>query len=232
MAESCGQINAITLAVVRRALRECRAHDHGASLFHISARDLVVDDVMNGIADSVDKSGVPSDAIVFELTETAYVSVEGAMSAMARMKERGFRFALDDFGSGQSSLSRVHRLPIDVIKVDGAFIEQVGTDRRCRAAVRTVIELAAQLDVDCVIEGLETAEQVLHIQRLGGRLMQGYFFQRPGTAEQALNFNFDSLSRPVAGANQRQFDHWGEVTQAARRTAPRPRSALQRPPKP
>lgn len=208
MAESCGQINAVTLAVVRRALRECRTHETGASLFvNVSARDLVVDDVMNGISDCVEQSGVPAGAIVFELTETAYINVEGAMSSMARMRARGFRFALDDFGSGQSSLSRVHRLPIDVIKVDGAFIEQVGSDRRCRAAVRTVIELASQLDVDCVIEGLETAEQVLHIQRLGGRLMQGYFFQRPGTAEQALNFSFGSLSRPGDWADPRQFDH-------------------------
>lgn len=202
MAESCGQINAVTLAVVRRALRECRAHEHGASLFlNISARDLIVEDVMSQIAGYVDQSGVPASTVVFELTETAYVSHEGAMSAMARMKARGFRFALDDFGSGQSSLNRVHRLPIDVIKVDGAFIEQVGSDRRCRAAVRTVIELAAQLQVDCVIEGIETAEQALHIQRLGGRLMQGYHFQRPGTAREALNSSFRTLARTETPAD-------------------------------
>ena len=198
MAESCGQINAVTLAVVNRALRECRAHERGASLFlNISAKDLIVEDVMSRIADEVDQSGVPANAVVFELTETAYVSLEGAMSAMTKMKARGFRFALDDFGSGQSSLSRVHRLPVDVIKVDGAFIEHVRSDRRCRAAVRTVIELAAQLEVDCVVEGVETADQALHIQRLGGRLMQGYYFQRPSTAEEALNFTFRGLAQPA-----------------------------------
>ncbi len=123
---------------------------------------------------------------------------------MARMKARGFRFALDDFGSGQSSLSRVHRLPVDVIKIDGGFIEHVRSDWRCRAAVQTVIGLAAQLDVDCVVEGLETAEQVLHIQRLGGRLMQGYFFQRPGSAEEALTFNFRALAQPWVPAAREQ----------------------------
>lgn len=204
IAESCGQINAVTLAVVNRALRECQAHERGASLFlNISARDLIVEDVMNRIADYVDQSGVPASAVVFELTETAYVSLEGALSAMAKMKARGFRFALDDFGSGLSSLSRVHRLPIDVIKVDGGFIEHVGSDRRCRAAVRTVIELAAQLEIACIVEGLETAEQALHIQRLGGRLMQGYFFQRPSSAEEALNFDFEALAEHWAGDLQR-----------------------------
>lgn len=198
MAESCGQINAVTLAVVSRALRECRAHERGASLFlNISGRDLINADIMSQIARCVAESGVPNSALVFELTETAYVSLEGAMSAMDRIKAQGFRFALDDFGSGQSSLSRVHRLPVDVIKVDGGFIEHVRSDWRCRAAVRTVVGLAAQLAVDCVVEGLETAEQVLHIQRLGGRLMQGYFFQRPGTADDALNFNFTALAEPL-----------------------------------
>lgn len=208
IAESCGHINAVTLAVISRALRECRAHERDASLFlNISGRDLVNEEVMSRIANCVAENGVPTSAIVFELTETAYVSLEGAVCAMAKMKAQGFRFALDDFGSGQSSLSRIHRLPVDVIKIDGEFIEQVRTDWRCRAAVRTMVSLAAQLDVECVIEGLEASEQVLHIQRLGGRLMQGYFFQRPGTAQAALDFNFGGVTQAVLSPDFEQRTH-------------------------
>ncbi|QDP20418.1 putative bifunctional diguanylate cyclase/phosphodiesterase [Sphingomonas xanthus] len=186
-AESCGQMHEVTRAIVAKAVKECPAWESGGSLFlNISGRDLMVEESMDFLATTIVEAGCMPEHIVFEITETALINVEAAVSSMRRLGERGFRFALDDFGSGQSSLSRVHRLPIDVLKIDGAFIENIVDDPRCRAAVGTVLELARQMQVDCVVEGIESGEQSVHAARLGARLMQGYYFARPSSALDAL----------------------------------------------
>ena len=91
----------------------------------------------------------------------------------------GLKVALDDFGSGQSSLSYVHQLSLDKIKIDRGFIRNIATQGNARNIVKTVIDLCRNLKFDCVVEGVETAEQVEIINRLGCSTMQGYFFAKP-----------------------------------------------------
>ncbi|RIX27046.1 EAL domain-containing protein [Sphingomonas edaphi] len=194
MAENCGHINAVTHAIVERAVKECRVWESGASLFiNISGRDLIIPDALDQLAIAATSTGAPPDHIVFEVTETALVNIESGIAGMNRLKAAGFRFALDDFGSGQSSLSRVHRLPIDVIKIDGAFIEHIAQDVRCRAAIGTVLELSRQMKVDCVVEGIETFDQSLHASHLGAKLMQGYYFAKPTSAGKIMEL----LDKPL-----------------------------------
>jgi EAL domain-containing protein (putative c-di-GMP-specific phosphodiesterase class I) len=84
-----------------------------------------------------------------------------------------------------------------VLKIDGGFVENIVDDPRCRAAIGTVLELARQMRVDCVIEGIESAQQALHASRLGGRLMQGFLFGRPSSAERAMQlFQAELMSSP------------------------------------
>lgn len=194
MAENCGHINAVTHAIVERAVKECRVWESGASLFiNISGRDLIMPDALDQLAIAATSTGAPPDHIVFEVTETALVNIESGIAGMNRLKDAGFRFALDDFGAGQSSLSRVHRLPIDVIKIDGAFVEHIAQDVRCRAAIGTVLELSRQMKVDCVVEGIETLDQSLHASHLGAKLMQGYYFAKPTSACKIMEL----LDKPV-----------------------------------
>lgn len=194
MAETCGHINAVTHAIVERAVKECRVWESGASLFiNISGRDLIIPDALDQLAIAATSTGAPPDHIVFEVTETALVNIESAIAGMNRLKAAGFRFALDDFGAGQSSLSRVHRLPIDVIKIDGGFIEHIAQDVRCRAAIGTVLELSRQMKVDCVVEGIETLDQSLHASHLGAKLMQGYYFAKPTSASKIMEL----LDKPM-----------------------------------
>ncbi|KRR00404.1 hypothetical protein CQ12_29375 [Bradyrhizobium jicamae] len=91
----------------------------------------------------------------------------------------GLKVALDDFGSGQSSLSYVHQLSLDKIKIDRGFVRNIAMQENARNIVKTVIDLCRNLKFDCVVEGVETAEQVEIISRLGCSTMQGYFFAKP-----------------------------------------------------
>ena len=91
----------------------------------------------------------------------------------------GLKVALDDFGSGQSSLSYVHQLSLDKIKIDRAFVRNIATQENARNIVKTVIDLCRNLKFDCVVEGVETAEQADIIGELGCSTMQGYFFAKP-----------------------------------------------------
>ncbi len=199
LAESSGQMTHITRTIAAKAARECPVWEHGGSLFiNISGHDLMRPGSLEVLADIVTAAGAPPENITFEVTETAIVNLDCAVHILGQFREKGFRFALDDFGAGLSSLSRVHRLPINVLKIDGGFVESIVDDPKCRAAIGTVLELARQMQIDCVIEGIETSQQALHASRLGGRLMQGYLFGRPDTAENAMSlFENEILSTPA-----------------------------------
>jgi predicted signal transduction protein with EAL and GGDEF domain len=86
---------------------------------------------------------------------------------------------LDDFGSGYSSLGYVHRLPLDVIKIDQVFVTDIETNASSRSIVKTIASLCTNLALDCVVEGVETQGQVNALHDLGCTVMQGYFFAKP-----------------------------------------------------
>jgi len=104
---------------------------------------------------------------------------EQVQESLRTLRSMGLRVALDDFGAGQSSLSYVHQLSLDKIKIDRGFIRNIATQENARNIVKTVIDLCRNLKFDCVVEGVETAEQVDIIGRLGCSTMQGYFFGKP-----------------------------------------------------
>ena len=104
------------------------------------------------------------------------------------MRQHGARVALDDFGIGYSSLRYVHELEFDALKVDRSFITPLANNERSRRIVKTVVDMCANLDIDCVLEGIETESQRDAVMALGGRLMQGYFFARPDREPRLVRF--------------------------------------------
>ncbi len=102
-----------------------------------------------------------------------------ALDHLTRLREIGVRIALDDFGTGHSSLGHVHRLPLDKIKIDRSFVAEIDTDRTCLSIVRTIVELCRNLDLGCVVEGIETERQRTILAGIGCTRMQGYLFGRP-----------------------------------------------------
>jgi diguanylate cyclase (GGDEF)-like protein len=207
IAERTGIITVISQSLLRKALdfiRQCP--DAIRISFNLSSLDLTSDGALDSIVDIVNNSGVAPERIEFEITETAIINdFERASAALATLKAIGAQIALDDFGTGFSSLSRVHRLPLDKIKVDRAFIAQLETEPQCQKIVKSIADLCANLHLECVIEGVENITQVEMLQKVGCRLMQGYYFGRPVDAAVALalvqrpdHAGGDNLPEPVA----------------------------------
>ncbi|WP_423140634.1 putative bifunctional diguanylate cyclase/phosphodiesterase [Parablastomonas sp. CN1-191] len=188
VAEATGRIAELTEVVMARALTECPAWKHGVRMaINLSARDLLRENAPAWLAGIARKCHTPADHIVLEVTETALLSdYDRARAHVAALREHGFQVALDDFGTGQSSLSHVHRLPLDYIKIDQTFAHELAGDHTARAIVATMAALARQIGLHCAIEGIETEEQRATAAALGLRLMQGYLFGHPESARTAL----------------------------------------------
>lgn len=115
----------------------------------------------------------------FEITETYFQRISGAViEVLQTLRARGVRIAMDDFGSGQSSLSRLHTLPFDVIKLDKQFAQQMDHPM-VHAIVKAAIALAHEFGIELIAEGVETKEQCQALERLQCRWVQGFYFSQP-----------------------------------------------------
>ncbi|MCK5543910.1 MAG: EAL domain-containing protein [Desulfobulbaceae bacterium] len=126
------------------------------------------------------KTGLPPDQLEIELTENALMEdPERAIMSLDRIRRLGVRIAIDDFGSGYSSLHYLKQLPIDAIKIDISFIRDIGKNKNNEAIIKTIISLARNLGLRVVAEGVETAGQAAFLRPNHCNLMQGYYFSRP-----------------------------------------------------
>lgn len=125
------------------------------------------------------RSNLPRARISLELTEDEMVSIERVTAGIAELRAAGFRVVIDDFGTGYSSLSYLSHLHVDELKIDRSFIRNVENGTVRSELVRRVIEMAGMLKIRCVVEGVETREQVEWLAAAGSDQMQGFFFSRP-----------------------------------------------------
>ncbi|NLR72430.1 EAL domain-containing protein [Novosphingobium sp. ERN07] len=188
LADATGRTGELTRMVMARALRECPAWHYGRTLsINLAPRDVTRAGTADALAKLVEEAGAPAGAIILEVTERALISdPRRAESQLQTFRSKGFRIALDDFGAGWSSLSQVHRLPLDMIKIDQELSRALASDPGARTLVGTIISLSWQLGIDCTIEGVEDAAQAETARALGIRLMQGYHFGHPEPAHVAL----------------------------------------------
>ena len=123
-------------------------------------------------------------SVELEVTETALVAGDKAcLETLNVLNALGVSLALDDFGTGYSSLSYLRRFPLDVLKIDKSFIDDVKESVEENALVQTTINLSLSLKMDCIAEGIEHTEQVQYLLNHGCYRMQGYFFSRPVNAD-------------------------------------------------
>jgi diguanylate cyclase (GGDEF)-like protein len=128
--------------------------------------------------------GLATDQVMLEITETALVDdLDSAVELVAEFRAAGMSVAVDDFGTGYSSLRYLRRFPADVVKIDREFVQAVVGEPRTAILVKSVVDMAAALDLRTVAEGIETMEQLERIQALGCELGQGYLFSRPVAAD-------------------------------------------------
>lgn len=181
VAERSELISKLTHTLLRKALETAATWPVEIGVtFNLSVRDLISPASILQIISIVNRSDVHPGRIDFEVTESALLmDFEQAQDSIQALKALGARISLDDFGTGYSSLSYVHRLPLDKIKIDRSFVTDIETKEACRNIVKTVVGLCRDLNVECVVEGMETEEQTAILRGLGCNSMQGYYFSRP-----------------------------------------------------
>ncbi len=152
---------------------------------NISAAKLGQPDFVNQVHDALQLSGLDPHNLCLEITETALIDDLAIASArLDVLRSIGVKIAVDDYGTGHSSLVYLRNLPVDQVKIDRQFVVGVQHQPRDRAIVDNIVTLAHSLDATCVAEGIETFEQLEHVTALGCRQAQGYYFSRPQPAEQ------------------------------------------------
>ena len=153
---------------------------------NVSARQLAGSGFAALVREVLESSGLAPDRLGLEVTETAIVAKgaasEHARAELQRLHDWGVQLAVDDFGTGFSSLGQLRHFPVDVIKVDRTFVQGVGTDAKDAAITANVVSLAHALGLLAIAEGIESDEQLLSMRKLGCDLAQGYAFAHPAPA--------------------------------------------------
>ena len=153
---------------------------------NVSVRQLLSFSFVDVVRETLERHGLPAHLLHLELTESVFADRHLVTGPLLRLRDLGVKVSIDDFGTGYSSLSYLRDLPIDCLKIDRSFIQGLGTDRRDNALVGAVVGMATELGLQVVAEGVETAEQLAQLERLGCNLAQGFLFGRPEPALHAF----------------------------------------------
>ncbi|SFV14169.1 bifunctional diguanylate cyclase/phosphodiesterase [Pseudoduganella namucuonensis] len=189
LAEETGLIVPIGVWALRTACAQARVwHDARVAdgqaplrmAVNLSARQFSQPDLAQCIADVLEETGLPPACLELELTESVFMDdVTQAVGLLHELKALGVTLAIDDFGTGYSSLSYLRSFPIDVLKIDRSFVNDLATDTDDEAIVVSIIALAHNLKLRVVAEGVESREQLEYLRRHDCDQIQGYYFSRP-----------------------------------------------------
>src|SRR5690606_32255681 len=153
---------------------------------NISARQIQGSAIVEDVREILEETKLPPSSLKLEITESLILEDQRAAAHMLnRLKALGVRIFLDDFGTGYSSLGYLHTLPIDTLKVDRTFVTRLEKDEETAVhLVRTIVNVAHNLGMDTVAEGVESEEHVQRLRELGCEYAQGFYFAEPGPPEQ------------------------------------------------
>ena len=182
---SIAKIDDIVLKKVCTALAKWK--EEGKPLYPVSVNlsrsRLYNENLIDNLVSIVDSYGVDHKLIDFELTESAtYDNMEHMINVLEELRSRGFKISMDDFGTGYSSLSLLTQMPIDTLKIDKSFVDNVATETEKPDDIilmRHIIALAKELGFVCLAEGAESKNQVDRLRELGCEIIQGYYYSKP-----------------------------------------------------
>jgi diguanylate cyclase (GGDEF)-like protein len=189
LAHQSGLMRPLALAVLDQAVQQCAAWQAAGFHVHVdvnlSATNLLDDRLLSDVQRSLENAGLPPQALGIEVTEDVLLAEPArAAQVLTALRWRGVRIALDDFGSGYSSLQYLDRLPIDELKIDRYFVGRMTREPQASAIVRSTIHLAHSLGMTFVAEGVEDPAQLPVLRDLGCDSVQGYAVGRPMTGDQ------------------------------------------------
>ena len=193
IAERAGLVGLLTRTLLSKALIAANQWPSDIRLsFNLSAHDINAPDGVAGIASVLMASGFDPSRLDFEITETAVIgNFNQAKAAMNRLKSLGCGISLDDFGTGFSSLSQLHALPLTKIKVDRSFVTSIQDRPASYKIVKSLLTLSQDMDIGCIVEGVETIEELNALRDMGARQVQGFYYSRP-LSEKALTVYFET----------------------------------------
>jgi diguanylate cyclase (GGDEF)-like protein len=196
LAEDTGLIVPIGEWVLRQALATAAPWRHalpdGALPYlavNVSARQFDVPGFVETVRQAIARSGLPPHTLLLEITERLLLKEdERVWTDLAQLRDLGVRIAIDDFGTGYSSLSYLRHMPIDILKIDKSFIDDMTSSAQQLALVAAIVQLADTLDLRVVAEGIETPAQLDTLISIGCPYGQGYLISRPIDAAEALGW--------------------------------------------
>ncbi|HTH44259.1 MAG TPA: EAL domain-containing protein [Oxalicibacterium sp.] len=203
LAEETGLIVPIGAWVIRSACMQNKAWQlKGVGPLRISvnlsARQFAHNDLVESIALALDEAQLAPEYLEIELTESLVMAdVERAIGVLRELKALGVQLSIDDFGTGYSSLSYLKRFPIDVLKIDRSFVNDITIDSDDAAIVATIISLAHSLRLQVIAEGVETEAQLAYLRQHDCDQMQGYFFSPPLNAEAFAHMREEGKRLPI-----------------------------------
>ncbi|MEJ6789962.1 EAL domain-containing protein [Brevundimonas sp. BR2-1] len=177
--EAAGAVARLTDFVLDRAMQEGAGREDLRISINASADEFQRDDFADRVAGAAARTGYPVDRVEIEVTETAILDIERARPTLERLEAMGVGVALDDFGSGYTSLEALRRLRFATLKIDRSFVMRCCDDTASAAIIHAVIGVGRALGMKIVCEGVETEDQFRFLRTAGVHYIQGYFYSRP-----------------------------------------------------
>jgi diguanylate cyclase (GGDEF)-like protein len=223
VAEQTGLIDPLTSYVLDQALRDCRGwREDGTALkvaVNLSAKRLTDAELPGEVDRLLGRHQLPPSSLVLEITESAVISdPDRALSVLGGLRRLGTELSVDDFGTGQASLTYLTRLPVSGLKIDRSFVQPMESDAATRTIVRSILHLAGDLGLDVVAEGVESDAAYQSLGAFGCDQAQGFWLARPAPAERVPGLVRDLRTRLAEPAS-----HQGGIA-AVGPALPRPRT--------
>jgi EAL domain-containing protein (putative c-di-GMP-specific phosphodiesterase class I) len=146
---------------------------------NVSARQVRSGELVPDVLAALESSGLPASRLIVEITESVLLDDSHVIEDLSALRQLGVRIAVDDFGTGWSSLAYLVGMPIDVLKMDQHFLANVEHDPQRRALCRAVLQLGTSLGLPVIVEGVDSSAVLGLLRDMGHRYLQGYVFSRP-----------------------------------------------------